>query len=182
MTPATYGRGGRGMEIRYTVTPSPMGRILVAGTDRGLAAIYMGRTDPELESTLRREYPQAHISRNPASVSALGSPGREKHLAGRHPELDLPLDIQGTAFQRRVWEALRRIPYGETRSYTQVARQLGQPRAQRAVARACATNPVSLVIPCHRVIRGDGGLGGYGGGIERKQALLEKEKRVSEKK
>jgi AraC family transcriptional regulator of adaptative response/methylated-DNA-[protein]-cysteine methyltransferase len=181
MTPATYGRGGRGMEIRYTITPSLMGRILVAGTDRGLSAVYMGRTDPELESTLRREYPEAHISRNSASVSRWV---RQivKHLAGRHPALDLPLDIQGTAFQRRVWEALRRIPYGETRSYTQVARQLGQPSARRAVARACATNPVSLVIPCHRVIRGDGGLGGYGGGIERKQALLEKEKRVSGKK
>jgi AraC family transcriptional regulator, regulatory protein of adaptative response / methylated-DNA-[protein]-cysteine methyltransferase len=181
MTPATYGHGGRGMEIRYTVTPSPIGRILIAGTDRGLSALYMGRTDAELASTLRREYPEAQISRNPALVSRWV---RQivRHLAGRHPQLDLPLDIQGTAFQRRVWEALRRIPYGETRSYTDVARQLGRPQARRAVARACATNPVSLVIPCHRVIRGDGGLGGYGGGIERKAALLETEKRVSGKR
>jgi AraC family transcriptional regulator, regulatory protein of adaptative response / methylated-DNA-[protein]-cysteine methyltransferase len=180
MTPATYGRGGRGMEIRYTVSPSPIGRILVAGTDRGVSAIYMGRSDVELTATLRREYPEAQISRNPESVSRWV---RQivRHLAGRHPELDLPLDIQGTAFQRRVWEALRRIPYGETRSYTDVARQLGQPKARRAVARACATNPVSLVIPCHRVIRGDGGLGGYGGGIERKQALLETERRAAKK-
>lgn len=180
MTPATYGRGGRGMEIRYTVSPSPIGRILVAGTDRGVSAIYMGRSDADLTATLRREYPEARISRNPESVSRWV---RQivRHLAGRHPKLDLPLDIQGTAFQRRVWEALRRIPYGQTRSYTDVARQLGQPKARRAVARACATNPVSLVIPCHRVIRGDGGLGGYGGGIARKQVLLETEKRAAKK-
>jgi AraC family transcriptional regulator, regulatory protein of adaptative response / methylated-DNA-[protein]-cysteine methyltransferase len=180
MTPAVYGRGGRGMEIRYTVSPSPIGRILVAGTDRGVSAIYMGRSDAELAATLRREYPEAQISRNPESVSRWV---RQivRHLAGRHPRLDLPLDIQGTAFQRRVWEALRRIPYGQTRSYTELARQLGQPKARRAVARACATNPVSLVIPCHRVIRGDGGLGGYGGGVERKQVLLETEKRAAKK-
>jgi AraC family transcriptional regulator, regulatory protein of adaptative response / methylated-DNA-[protein]-cysteine methyltransferase len=180
MTPATYGHGGRGMEIRYTITPSPIGRILIAGTDRGLSALYMGRTDAQLESSLRREYPEARINRNPAHVSRWV---RQivRHLAGRRPQLDLPLDIQGTAFQRRVWEALRRIPYGETRSYTEVARQLGQPQARRAVARACATNPVSLVIPCHRVIRGDGGLGGYGGGVKRKQVLLETERRISGK-
>jgi AraC family transcriptional regulator of adaptative response/methylated-DNA-[protein]-cysteine methyltransferase len=180
MTPATYGRGGRGMEIRYTIAPSPIGRILVAGTGRGISAIYMGRNDAELIATLRHEYPEAQIHRNSEGVSRWV---RQivRHLAGRRPQLDLPLDIQGTAFQRRVWEALRRIPYGETRSYTEVARQLGQPKARRAVARACATNPVSLVIPCHRVIRGDGGLGGYGGGIERKQALLAAEKRTARK-
>ena len=124
MTPATYGRGGRGMEIRYTITPSPIGRILVAGTDRGVSAIYMGHSDAELAAILRREYPEAHIHRNPESVSRWV---RQivRHLAGRHPQLDLPLDIQGTAFQRRVWEALRRIPYGQTRSYTEVARAIG---------------------------------------------------------
>ena len=181
MTPATYGHGGRGMEIRYTVAPSPIGRILVAGTARGVSAIYLSRSDAELASTPRREYPEAQISRSPARVSRWV---RQivRHLAGRQPQLDLPLDIQGTAFQRRVWEALRRIPYGETRSYTDVARRLGRPQARRAVARACATNPVSLVIPCHRVIRGDGGLGGYGGGIARKKILLEQEKRVSRKR
>jgi AraC family transcriptional regulator, regulatory protein of adaptative response / methylated-DNA-[protein]-cysteine methyltransferase len=180
MTPATYGRGGRGMDIRYTISPSPIGRILVAGTGRGVSAVYMGRSDAELTATLQREYPEAQVSRNPESVSRWV---RQiiRHLAGRHAQLDLPLDIQGTAFQRRVWDALCRIPYGQTRSYTDVARQLGQPKARRAVARACATNPVSLVIPCHRVIRGDGGLGGYGGGIERKQALLETEKRMAKK-
>jgi AraC family transcriptional regulator of adaptative response/methylated-DNA-[protein]-cysteine methyltransferase len=179
MTPATYGHGGRGMEIRYTIASSPVGRILVAGTDRGLSAVYLGSGEEELTTTLRREYPEARISRNPAHVSKWV---RQivRHLAGRQPLLDLPLDIQGTAFQRRVWEALRQIPYGQTRSYTEVARQLGRPQARRAVARACATNPVSLVIPCHRVIRGDGGLGGYGGGISRKKVLLETEKRASE--
>jgi AraC family transcriptional regulator of adaptative response/methylated-DNA-[protein]-cysteine methyltransferase len=178
MTPATYGHGGRGMEIRYTIVSSPIGRILVAGTDRGLSAVYMGRGDQELTAALRREYPEARVSRNPACVSKWV---RQivRHLAGRQPQLDLPLDIQGTAFQRRVWEALRQIPYGQTRSYTEVARRLGRPQARRAVARACATNPVSLVIPCHRVIRGDGGLGGYGGGISRKKMLLETEKRAS---
>ena len=180
MTPATYGHGGRGMEIRYTVAPSPIGRILVAGTTRGVCAVYMGGSDDRLAATLRREYPEAQISRSPARVSRWV---RQivRHLAGRQPQLKLPLDIQGTAFQRRVWEALRRIPYGQTRSYTDVARELGGPQARRAVARACATNPVSLVIPCHRVIRGDGGLGGYGGGIARKRALLDGEKRASRK-
>jgi len=181
MTPATYRTGGRNMHIRYTISPSPIGRILVAGTDRGLSAVYMGRSDAELTATLRREYPEAQISRNPAGVSRWVR-RILRHLAGRDPQLDLPLDIQGTAFQRRVWEALQRIPYGETRSYTEVARELGRPQARRAVARACATNPVSLVIPCHRVIRGDGGLGGYGGGIERKKTLLEQERRVAKKR
>jgi AraC family transcriptional regulator of adaptative response/methylated-DNA-[protein]-cysteine methyltransferase len=168
------------MEIGYTVAPTPIGRILVAATSRGVSAIYMGRSDADLAAMLRREYPEAQIRRNPASVSRWV---RQivRHLAGRHPQLDLPLDIQGTAFQRRVWEALRQIPYGETRSYTEVARQMGQPKARRAVARACATNPVSLAIPCHRVIRGDGGLGGYGGGIERKKALLETERRAAKR-
>jgi AraC family transcriptional regulator of adaptative response/methylated-DNA-[protein]-cysteine methyltransferase len=180
MTPATYGKGGRGMEIHYTIAPSPPGRLLVAGTTRGVSAIYLGDSDAQLTATLRREYPEAQISRSPARVSRWV---RQivRHLGGRQPQLDLPLDIQGTAFQRRVWEALRRIPYGETRSYTDVARELGRPQARRAVARACATNPVSLVIPCHRVVRSDGGLGGYGGGIARKRALLDRESHVSGK-
>jgi AraC family transcriptional regulator of adaptative response/methylated-DNA-[protein]-cysteine methyltransferase len=180
MTPATYGRGGRGMEIHYTIASSPVGRLLVAGTSRGVSAIYFGDSNAQLTATLRQEYPEAQISRTPARVSRWV---RQivRHLAGRQPQLDLPLDILGTAFQRRVWEALCRIPYGETRSYTDVARQLGRPQARRAVARACATNPVSLVVPCHRVVRGDGGLGGYGGGIARKRALLDQEKRVAKR-
>jgi AraC family transcriptional regulator of adaptative response/methylated-DNA-[protein]-cysteine methyltransferase len=180
MTPGTYGRGGRGMQIRYTISPSSIGRILVAGTERGVSAVYLGHNDDELAATLRREYPEAEISRDSEGV-ARWVRQIVRHLAGKQPELDLPLDIQGTAFQRRVWDALCQIPYGQTRSYTEVARQLGQPKARRAVARACATNPVSLVIPCHRVIRGDGGLGGYGGGIKNKQTLLAAEKRTAKK-
>jgi AraC family transcriptional regulator of adaptative response/methylated-DNA-[protein]-cysteine methyltransferase len=180
MTPGTYGRGGRGMQIHYTVSPSPIGRILVAGTKRGISAVYFGRPDDELAAMLQREYPEAQISRNSGGV-ARWVRQIVRHLAGRQPELALPLDIQGTAFQRRVWDALRQIPYGETRSYTEIARQTGQAKARRAVARACATNPVALVIPCHRVIRGDGGLGGYAGGIKNKQALLAAEKSTAKK-
>jgi AraC family transcriptional regulator of adaptative response/methylated-DNA-[protein]-cysteine methyltransferase len=179
MAPAKYRRGG-GMEIHYATSGNGSERFLVAGTSRGVCALYMGENDAQLEAGLRREYPEAAIYRNPRRVSRWV---REisRHLAGRQPQLDLPLDVPGTAFQRRVWATLRAIPYGETRSYTDVARQLGRPQARRAVARACATNPVSLVIPCHRVIRGDGGLGGYGGGEKRKQALLDREKRVCRK-
>jgi len=176
MTPATYSRGGRGMRIGYTISPSPMGRILVAATERGVCAVYLGHADAELLARLGREYPQAHIARDAKKVSRWV---RQivRHLAGRSPELNLPLDIQGTLFQRKVWDALRRIPYGETRTYTDIARQLGQAEARRAVARACATNPVSLVIPCHRVVRSDGALGGYGGGgVKRKGALLDAER------
>jgi AraC family transcriptional regulator of adaptative response/methylated-DNA-[protein]-cysteine methyltransferase len=178
MTPSTYGRGGRGMEIHYTISPSPIGRILVAGTRRGVSAVYLGREDGELLAALHREYPEARIERDSQRVSRWVKL-IVRHLAGRQARLELPLDIQGTAFQRRVWDALRQIPYGQTRSYTDVAGQLGQPKARRAVARACATNPVSLVIPCHRVIRSDGGLGGYGGGIQIKIALLGAEKRAA---
>ncbi len=174
MTPAAYGRGGRGMEIHYTITPTAIGRVLVAGTGRGICAVYLGRSDARLIAALRKEYPSAKIQPDVAKASKWV---RQivRHLSGANPRLDLPLDIQGTAFQRRVWDALRRIPYGETRSYTEIARQLGRPEARRAVARACASNPVCLVIPCHRVIRSDGTLGGYGGGIENKRKLLEQE-------
>jgi AraC family transcriptional regulator of adaptative response/methylated-DNA-[protein]-cysteine methyltransferase len=181
MTPATYGRGGRGMEIGYTISPSPVGHILVAGTERGVCAVYLGHADNELLACLKREYPQAHIVRESRKVSGWV---RQivRHLGGHDPALDLPLDIQGTLFQRRVWNALRQIPYGETRTYTEIARQLGQAQARRAVARACATNPVSLVVPCHRVIRSDGGLGGYGGGgVTRKKELLDAERRRAKK-
>lgn len=175
MTPATYGHGGRGMDIGYTVTSSSLGRLLVAGTERGVSAIYLGDADAPLAASLRREYPEARIRRNPARVSRWVRQ-LVRHLSGKRPHLQLPLDVQATAFQRRVWEALQTIPAGRTRSYHDVSRQIGQPRATRAVARACATNPVSIVIPCHRVVRKDGGLGGYRWGLARKQALLEREK------
>ena len=171
MTPATYGRGGLGMEIGYTTAPTPLGRVLVAGTARGVSAIYVGDSEERLESELRREYPAAKISRDSEQVSRWV---RQvvRHLSGEQPELDLPLDVKATAFQRRVWEALRQIPRGSTRSYSELARTIGLPKGQRAVARACATNPAAILIPCHRVVREDGGLGGYRWGIKRKQALL----------
>lgn len=177
MTPATYRLGGYGMRIGYTIVNSPLGRLLVAATRRGVSAVYLGDSDQALETALREEYPRAQIHRDTNGLSTWVRALR-LHLRGRQPRLDLPLDVQATAFQRRVWEALRAIPYGSTRSYSQIARTLGRPKATRAVARACATNPVSVVVPCHRVVRQDGGLGGYRWGLERKRALLEQERRV----
>ena len=162
------------MEIGYTIAPTQLGRLLVAGTARGVSAIYVGDSEERLEAELRREYPAAKISRDSEQVSRWV---REvvRHLSGEQPELDLPLDVKATAFQRRVWEALRQIPRGSTRSYSELARVIGLPKGQRAVARACATNPAAILIPCHRVVREDGGLGGYRWGIKRKQALLARE-------
>jgi len=171
MTPATYRRGGEGMQIRYTIAATPLGRVLVAATSRGISAVYLGESDTKLESELRREYPRADISRDHRGFESWVRQIVE-HLRGREPRLDLPTDVQATAFQRRVWEELRRIPYGTTRTYTQVARAIGRPTAIRAVARACATNPVSVVVPCHRVVREDGMLAGYRWGISRKEALI----------
>jgi len=186
MTPAEYGRGGAGMQIHHTIVDSPLGRLLVGATDRGVSALYLGQSDAALRAALRKEYPAAElIAETPASSRHNGGRLGDRvnrilaHLRGREPHLDLPTDVQGTAFQRRVWEELRRIPYGSTKTYTQVARAIGKPEAIRAVARACATNPVSVVVPCHRVVRQDGGLAGYRWGINVKQALLEKEGKAS---
>ncbi len=174
MTPATYRKGGRGMQINYSVAECALGRVLVAATSKGISAVYLGDSDAALERELREEYPQAEISRRAGNHSEWVS-AVVRHLAGRQTKLDLPTDVHATAFQRRVWEALRKIPYGTTRTYGQIARALGLERGMRAVARACATNPVSIVVPCHRVIRKDGGLGGYRWGLERKKALIKKE-------
>jgi AraC family transcriptional regulator of adaptative response/methylated-DNA-[protein]-cysteine methyltransferase len=175
MTPATYGRGGQGTNISYTIVASPLGRLLVAMTERGVCAVRMGDTDAELEKDLRSEFPAANIRR---SDSALREPVQKilRHLTNKEPRLDLPLDIRSTAFQRQVWEKLRAIPYGQTVSYGDVAKSLGKAGAVRAVGRACAANPVALVIPCHRVVREDRSLGGYRWGLERKQRLLERER------
>jgi AraC family transcriptional regulator of adaptative response/methylated-DNA-[protein]-cysteine methyltransferase len=174
MTPATYRQGGAGMQINYTIVSSPLGRLLVGATQRGISALYLGKEDAALQTTLRKEYPRAEISRDRNGLQ--GWVGKIlEHLRGREPNLDLPTDVQATAFQRRVWEELRKIPYGTTRTYSQVARAIGKPKAIRAVARACATNPVSVVVPCHRVVREDGKLAGYRWGVERKKTLLEHE-------
>lgn len=175
MTPATYRRGGQGMKIGYTIVDSRLGRLLVAATERGISAVYVGDSDQPLEAALRKEYPHAEITRQGNGFSSWVR-ALVRHLDGKQPQLDLPTDVQATAFQRRVWDRLRAIPYGGRRTYSQIARALGRPTATRAVARAIATNPVSIVIPCHRVVRQDGGLGGYRWGLERKRALLTQER------
>lgn len=184
MTPATYRQGGAGMQIHYTIATSPLGRLLVGATDRGISALYLGETDERLEAELHKEYPRAEIRGEGRAPQALEGWVSKilTHLRGHEPHLDLPTDVQATAFQRRVWEELRRIPYGATRTYTQVARAIGRPKAIRAVARACATNPVSVVVPCHRVVREDGNLAGYRWGLDRKQALLESELAAASKR
>jgi len=175
MTPATYQKGGRGMHIRYTLAKSSLGEVLVAATERGVSAVYLGEKGARLAGELRQEYPRAEI----AAAKGAFSEWVEEIVArveGQAPRRELPLDLQATAFQRRVWRELQRIPRGSTRTYSQVARSLGKPNAVRAVARACASNPVSIVVPCHRVVRSDGNLAGYRWGIPRKQALLERER------
>lgn len=183
MTPRVYQRGGRDMHIAYTVVGCRPGRLLVAATEKGVCAVSLGDTDEELEAALLKEYPAAQIEReDPVSGDDQGLHRwvRElvQYLDGQdsHPHLDLPLDVQATAFQWSVWQHLQAIPYGETRSYGEIAQELGDVHKARAVARACATNPVALVIPCHRVVRGDGENGGYRWGIERKRQLLAQEK------
>ena len=174
MTPSAYRRGGREMRIDYTIVACPLGRLLVAATEKGICAVSLGDVDAELERALWSEYPAASIERDGTELSRWVN-ALLNYLDGEQPHLDLPIDVQATAFQWRVWETLRTIPYGGTRSYSAIAQELGNPKAARAVAHACATNPVSLVIPCHRVVREDGTLGGYRWGLERKQRLLAEE-------
>lgn len=173
MTPRTYQQGGSGEMICYTVTRSPMGPMLVAATERGLCAVRFGNVE-ELVAELRAEYPKAGIVEEAAPLQAYVN-GLLEFLNGQNPALNLRTDARGTDFQQRVWDALRRIPYGETRSYAQLAEMIGEPGAVRAVASACARNPVALVVPCHRIVRTGGALGGYRWGLERKRQLLERE-------
>ena len=179
MTPGSYRRGGKGVHIRYLTVATPLGRLLVAATARGVCAVYLGDDDAALERALEAEYPQAtraraRTARGDANLRAWAA-SVGAYLAGTDWELALPIDSAGTPFQERVWTELRRIPYGETRSYTQIAEAIGAPSAVRAVASACARNPVSLIIPCHRVLRRTGALGGYRWGLERKERLLARE-------
>jgi O-6-methylguanine DNA methyltransferase len=170
----------RAQRIHFTISPCRLGRLLLAGTTRGLCAVYLGDSEAQLEAELTSAFSTAALQREEVGLHAWMS-ALVNHLNGRQPRLDLPLDVQATTFQRRVWQELRTIPYGSTRSYQEIARALGNPNAVRAVARACAANPVSLVIPCHRVVRADGGLGGYRWGLQRKQALLAQENRTNPK-
>ena len=174
MTPATYGRNGRGTTITYATAKCELGYLLVAATDKGACAVRLGSTKGELESELRTEFSAAQVEPDTGRLNDWVKQILE-HLAGNRPNLDLPLDVQATAFQRQVWESLRAIPYGTTSSYSDVANAINRPTAVRAVARACATNPVALVIPCHRVVREDKSLSGYRWGIERKKKLLDRE-------
>jgi AraC family transcriptional regulator of adaptative response/methylated-DNA-[protein]-cysteine methyltransferase len=176
MTPGTYRDGGAGVRIGYTTVQTSLGTLLVAGTERGLCLVRFGSSTAALERELHREFPNAQVVSGEPRVN-LWARALSAQVDGLKPSSLVPLDVQATAFQWRVWQELRRIPFGRTRSYRQIAAAVGRPRAARAVARACATNPTAIAIPCHRVVREDGGLGGYRWGLERKQALLGREAR-----
>lgn len=182
MRPGDYRRGGAGLRISYGYVSSPLGLLMVAATDRGLCFVQFGQSTEDLEAALRLEYPGAELSPMPDPppshwtewMAALAD-----HLDGSRPRVELPLDIRATAFQMQVWRYLQSIPVGGTHSYSEVATAIGRPGSARAVARACASNNVALVIPCHRVIRGSGDLGGYRWGVDRKRALLKRERKNS---
>lgn len=186
MTPSRFAQGGRGEEIGFATAPSPFGWIVVGATKRGLCWLALAASAPAAATTLHEEFPLATITED-ASLSSMvkaalamvgGEAQKSKNSLSRSDEIQLPLDLRGTAFQLRVWQALRSIPRGETRTYSQLARELGDVKATRAVARACALNRVSVVVPCHRVVGVSGSLTGYRWGVERKKSLLEAEKRA----
>src|SRR5215469_6401949 len=175
MTPDKYRRGAIAATIRYVISDSPLGRMLIAATDRGICSIQFAQSDAELLEGLKREFPFAVRKQDDGRLEPWVE-GLVRHMQGQDLDSPLPLDIRATAFQRRVWTYLRSIPFSETQSYSQVAKAIGDRRACRAVARACATNPVAVEIPCHRVVRENGGHGGYRWGIGRKETLLQLEK------
>jgi AraC family transcriptional regulator of adaptative response/methylated-DNA-[protein]-cysteine methyltransferase len=174
MTPRQFRSGGIGREIKFTVGKCSLGAILVAASDKGVCAILFGDGPEALRATLTRQFPRARLIASDQDFERLAAKVIE-FVENPHAGLDLPLDIRGTAFQHRVWNALRRIPAGSTASYTEIAVAIGAPGSARAVARACASNPIAVAIPCHRVVRSDGSLSGYRGGLTRKRALLARE-------
>jgi AraC family transcriptional regulator of adaptative response/methylated-DNA-[protein]-cysteine methyltransferase len=176
MTPAQYAAGGKGADVRSACAASAVGRVLVAATPKGVCAVKLGNNDAELVALLTSEFPEAQIARGDATMQEWVR-GVVEMIAGRQPSHDVPMDIRGTAFQMSVWKELQRIPAGKTRSYGEIAKRIGRPKASRAVARACAANPVCIVVPCHRVVASGGGLGGYHWGVQRKQELLDRERR-----
>jgi AraC family transcriptional regulator, regulatory protein of adaptative response / methylated-DNA-[protein]-cysteine methyltransferase len=176
MTPDKYRRGAIAATVRYAIAVSPLGRMLIAATDKGVCAIQFAGSDGELIEGLKREFPFAVRKVDEGGLQTWVAALLSK-MTGSVLDALLPLDIRATAFQRRVWTYLQSIPFGATCSYGEVAKAIGQPSASRAVARACATNPVAVAIPCHRVVREDGSISGYRWGVERKKALLEMEKR-----
>lgn len=182
MTPGQYRKGGEGVEISWATTPTSLGLLMMAATDRGLCSVQIGESERALLKQLATEFPNAVIAPMQPRPQKLHSQFRAwmqalaAHLDKARALPELPLDIRGTAFQMQVWNYLLRIPAGELRSYTEVAQAIGRPSAVRAVASACARNRIAIVVPCHRVIRGDGGLGGYRWGLARKRALIEQER------
>ena len=179
MTPTTYRAGGAGMQIHWSLVETVLGNALVAATGRGICAIELGEDAAQLECKLHHEFPNADIQHVQAGSDEFLAPRLHavaQRLAGQ--AADLPLDLVGTAFQKRVWDALMKIPAGQTRSYAELADALGSPRAARAVARACASNRVAVLVPCHRIIRGDGSLGGYRWGLPMKEVLLQREQAI----
>lgn len=179
MTPAQYRRGGEGVSISYASLQSPAGLMLIAATDRGVCFVRFGDSVDVLVEELRGEYPKADIASSPsAGESAFHQwvDAIRRHLSGAQAHLDLPLDVRASAFQMRVWRYLQSIPSGDLKSYGEIAAALGVPKAPRAIARACGRNPLAVVVPCHRVIRGTGELGGYRWGIARKRALIDAER------
>jgi AraC family transcriptional regulator of adaptative response/methylated-DNA-[protein]-cysteine methyltransferase len=184
MTPSEYRSGGKGLTISYASGRTPLGLLMIGATDRGICFLQFGDSDRALQAELRRQFPAAAVQPMPATheeqfeswMAALN-----RHLRGLEPRLDLPLDVRGTAFQLIVWRYLQKLPYGEVRSYSEVAEAIGKPSAARAVARACASNGVALLIPCHRVVRGTGELGGYRWGVQRKRVLLDTERASSKR-
>jgi AraC family transcriptional regulator of adaptative response/methylated-DNA-[protein]-cysteine methyltransferase len=184
MTPATYKRGGEGMHIDYAVAKTSLGTLLVGATSRGVCAVTLGDDLASLESALAEEYPAATRERVTAPSSSLATWVEEivARMDGGKAGSTVPIDVQASAFQWKVWRELQKIPSGETRSYSEIAIAMGSPKAVRAVASACASNRVAVVVPCHRAVRLDGGLGGYRWGVERKRRLLEKERATREKR
>ncbi|AHX11904.1 6-O-methylguanine DNA methyltransferase [Dyella jiangningensis] len=187
MTPASYRAGGAGADIRYTTTATPLGRLLVATTSRGICSVTLGDTDRELEQRLADEFPQATRQRVDAGReewldAVIARIARELGWSDADAPAMPPLDVAATAFQWRVWDALTRIPSGTTKSYGELAAQLGVPKAARAIGRACGSNKLALIVPCHRIVREDGSLGGWRWGVERKRELLASERRSESKR
>jgi AraC family transcriptional regulator of adaptative response/methylated-DNA-[protein]-cysteine methyltransferase len=178
MTPAAYRRGGAGVHIQYAIADAPLGRVLVATTERGVCAVELGATDADVERALRADFPNATIERNDdeRATWVRAVVDRVRHPRGARTNR-IPLDVEGSEFQQQVWKALQEIPAGERRSYGEIAAAIGRPTARRAVARACATNRVAVIIPCHRVVRENGELSGYKWGVDRKRRLLDDEAR-----
>jgi AraC family transcriptional regulator, regulatory protein of adaptative response / methylated-DNA-[protein]-cysteine methyltransferase len=180
INPGEFRRGGEGLRIQYSIIDSPLGRLLVAVTERGVCAVCIGDSDAFVEQSLAEDFPAAMLYRNDDGLREWTKPF-ERYFDGEYTSLDLPVHVKATAFQSRVWKSIQSIPPGKTATYSQIAYQLGEPKASRAVARACATNPVALVIPCHRVVGKDGRMHGYRWGKNRKQALLKLEQSIPQK-